>query len=249
MKRVLPARKCSAHGNRRTWLTSIRPTYRYWTSPQPSAWHADMSVNTYIMYGGERTGRHTQQAATQSQRPRRGPTMLNRGRAQRTCGQRTHTIPPPEGANHIHTPHTGIGLLRSPTSEEVHPASAGSLRSPAVKHRGAAPQPSAWHAGMAVNTYNEWRTEDGQTHPTSRHAEPTASKRPKPCLTAGERSEPADRGHTLSRPRRGRIPIHTHHIRILDFSEAPPQEECTPHPQARAARQRLSIVGQLRSPP
>ena len=53
-------------------------------------------------------------------------------------------------------------------------------------------------------------------------------KEAEPCLTAGERSEPADRGHTLSRPRRGRISIYTHHIRILDFSEAPPQEECAP---------------------
>ncbi len=68
-------------------------------SPQPSAWHAGMTVNTYIMYGGERTGRHTLQAATQSQQPRRGPTMLNRGRAKRACGERTHTIPSPEGAN------------------------------------------------------------------------------------------------------------------------------------------------------
>lgn len=41
----------------------------------------------------------------------------------------------------------------------------------------------------------------------------------RPCLTAGERSEPAGRGHTLSRPRRGRI-TSTHHTRALDFSEA-----------------------------
>lgn len=60
------------------------------------------------------------------------------------------------------TAHTDIGLLRSPRQDGHAPVSAGSLRLPAVKHGGAAPQPALRRGCYAHTTTGMYMPERGR---------------------------------------------------------------------------------------
>lgn len=98
----------------------------------------------------------------------------------------SRNIPSAKPCRQSASPHADIGLLRSPYHDASAPA--GSHGSPAVKHRGAAPQP--FITDRHIYLYNI----------TYRPERRTASKRPKPCLAAGSLRSPAEGGTPAPTP-------------------------------------------------
>ena len=94
----------------------------------------------------------------------------------------SRNIPSAKPCRQPASPHADIGPYHDAS------APAGSHGSPAVKHRGAAPQP--FIADRHIYLYNI----------TYRPERRTASKRPKPCLAAGSLRSPAEGGTPAPTP-------------------------------------------------